>query len=182
MKSRWLLAALPLLVLAVLLGYFAVSLLAGGDKVLPSTLIDRPVPPTDLPALRAGEAALTDAEIRALAAQGPLLVNVFASWCVPCRAEHPFLMDLKKQGVTILALNQRDKPENAKAFLAALGDPFARIGMDSNGTASIEWGVYGVPETFVIDRAGKIRYRHVGAIDAEVLDKTLRPLLKSLGS
>lgn len=181
--NRWLLAALPLLILAVLLGYFGISLLAGGDKALPSTLIDRPVPAMDLPSLRAGEAALTDAEIRTLAAaQGPLLVNVFASWCVPCRAEHPFLMDLQKQGVTILALNQRDKPENARAFLAALGDPFARIGMDRDGAASIDWGVYGVPETFVIDRLGKIRYRHVGAIDATVLAKNLRPLLKSLGS
>jgi cytochrome c biogenesis protein CcmG/thiol:disulfide interchange protein DsbE len=84
--------------------------------------------------------------------------------------------------VTVIGLNQRDKPENAKAFLAALGDPFARIGVDAKGTASLEWGVYGVPETFVIDRAGKIRYRHVGAIDAEVLEKTLRPLLKSLAS
>ncbi len=180
--NRWFLAALPLLTLTVLLGYFGVSLMTGGDKALPSAMIDRPVPAMDLPSLRAGEAALTDSEIRALAAKGPLLVNVFASWCVPCRAEHPFLMELKAQGVTILALNQRDKPENARAFLAALGDPFARIGMDRDGAASIEWGVYGVPETFVIDRAGKIRYRHVGAIDATVLAKTLRPLLSSLGS
>lgn len=178
--SRWGLAALPLLVLAVLLGYFGLRLTEGGDRALPSSLIDRPVPPTDLPPLRAGEAPLTDGEIKALTAKAPLLVNVFGSWCVPCRAEHPFLMELQKQGVTIIGLNQRDKPENAIAFLAALGDPFARIGIDAKGTASLEWGVYGVPETFVIDRAGTIRYRHVGAIDAEVLEKTLRPLLKSL--
>ncbi len=180
--SRWGLAALPLLLLAGLLGAFGLRLLDGADRALPSTLIDRPVPATALPSLRAGDAPLTDAEIKALAAQGPLLVNVFASWCVPCRAEHPFLMDLKREGVTLVGLNQRDKPENAKAFLAALGDPFARIGVDANGAASLEWGVYGVPETFVIDRAGKIRYRHVGAIDKDVLDKILRPLLKSLAS
>lgn len=177
---RWGLASLPLIVLAVLMGYFGLRLMGDGDRSLPSTLIDRPVPPTDLAALRAGDPPLTDGAIKAMAAKAPLLVNVFASWCVPCRAEHPFLMDLQKQGITLIGLNQRDKPENGRAFLAALGDPFTLIGVDPTGAASLEWGVYGVPETFVIDRAGKIRYRHVGAIDAEVLEKTLRPLLKSL--
>lgn len=173
---------LPLLVFLGLAGWYGMGLMLGEeDRALPSALLDRPVPEFALPPLRTGEDGLDRAAVLALAAEkGPLLVNVFASWCLPCRAEHPLLMQLQKDGVTILGLNQKDAPENGRAFLKTLGDPYARIGADRDGKASIEWGVYGVPETFVVDRKGVIRHRHVGALDEDVLRKTLRPLLDEL--
>ncbi|MGE0725253.1 MAG: DsbE family thiol:disulfide interchange protein, partial [Alphaproteobacteria bacterium] len=98
-------------------------------------------------------------------------VNVIASWCVPCRAEHPLLNRLaKEQGVLVYGINHKDKPADARRFLDQLGNPYRRIGVDADGRASIEWGVYGVPETFVIDRAGRVRYRHVGALGPQDFD------------
>jgi len=109
-----------------------------------------------------------------------VLVNVFASWCVPCRVEHPVLMRLAEEGVPIFGINYKDAPEKAQAWLAELGDPFEKIGADRNGRVGIEWGVYGVPETFVIDAEGRIRYRFVGPIQARDLEQTLRPILAEL--
>jgi len=164
-------------------GWYGFGLLLNDDdRALPSQLIDRPIPNVSMPGLRDNDPAIASGDITALAQQGPLLVNVFASWCLPCRAEHPLLMELQKQGVTLIGINQRDKPEDAKTFLKALGDPYSRIGADRDGRASIEWGVYGVPETFVIDRTGRIRHRHVGPLDRTTLDKTILPLLKSLAT
>jgi cytochrome c biogenesis protein CcmG/thiol:disulfide interchange protein DsbE len=109
------------------------------------------------------------------------LVNVFASWCVPCRVEHPILMRLaEKDGVQIYGINYKDDAVAARRWLDQLGNPFARIGVDGNGRAAIEWGVTGVPETFVIDRDGRVRYRHVGPIQARDLDATILPLLRTL--
>lgn len=173
----------PLLVFLGIAGWYGFGLLlSDDDRALPSQLIDRPVPDVSLPALRDGDATVTSAEIAALAKQGPLLVNVFASWCLPCRAEHPLLMELQQKGVKLIGINQRDKPADAKTFLKALGDPYTWIGTDRDGRASIEWGVYGVPETFVIDKAGRIRHRHVGPMDRATLDKTILPLLKNLAA
>lgn len=174
---------LPLMIFLGIAGWYGFGLLLDNDdRALPSQLIDRPIPNVSMPGLRDGDAAIASGDITALAQQGPLLVNVFASWCLPCRAEHPLLMDLQKQGVKVIGINQRDKPEDAKTFLKALGDPYTRIGTDRDGRASIEWGVYGVPETFVIDREGRIRHRHVGPLDRATLDKTILPLLKSLAA
>ena len=107
------------------------------------------------------------------------MVNVWASWCVPCRAEHPVLTRLARD-VPVYGFNYKDKPEDAKRFLAELGDPYRRSGVDANGRAAIDWGVYGVPETFVVDGDGRIRHRHVGALTERAVAETIRPLLKSL--
>ncbi|MFD2265543.1 DsbE family thiol:disulfide interchange protein [Lacibacterium aquatile] len=174
---------LPLLVFLGIAGWYGFGLMLNDDdRALPSQLIDRPVPDLALPPLREGDEIVKAADIVALAKRGPLLVNVFASWCLPCRAEHPLLMELQQQGVKLIGINQRDKPEDAKTFLKALGDPYTWIATDRDGRASIEWGVYGVPETFVIDRTGRIRHRHVGPMDRAVLDKTILPLLRSLAA
>ena len=157
---------LPLAVAAVLAAVFAWALYAGRDpSVVPSPLIDKPVPTFRLPSLMGG-ADLTAAEFKGRVT----VLNVFASWCLPCRAEHPALMALARDGkARIIGLNFKDKPEDAKAWLKELGSPYARIGADHTGRAAIEWGVYGVPETFVIDKAGRIRHKLVGPITPEQL-------------
>ena len=161
------------LVPALLFALVAVWLLAGLDRdprALPSQLIDKPAPAFDLPPLDAIAPGLKTADL-----QGEVsLVNVFASWCVPCRAEHPLLTRLAaEKGVVIHAINHKDKPADARRFLDQLGNPYKRIGVDADGRASIEWGVYGVPETFVVDRAGRVRYRHVGALGPQDFDPVL---------
>ena len=104
------------------------------------------------------------------------IVNVFASWCIPCRDEHPVLEALKAEtGVRLFGINQKDAPENAAAFLAALGNPYDAIGADANGRVSIDWGVYGVPETFIVGRDGTIAFKHVGPINAAILATIIRP-------
>ncbi|MEM9439488.1 MAG: DsbE family thiol:disulfide interchange protein [Pseudomonadota bacterium] len=132
-------------------------------STLPSALIDKPVPEFDLPGLEA--AGLDKPGLASADLHGKVqLVNVFASWCGPCRIEHPFLMRMAREGVILQGFNYKDNPEDAAHFLDELGDPYERIGADRNGRAGIEWGVYGVPETFVIDAEGKIRHKHVGPI------------------
>jgi cytochrome c biogenesis protein CcmG/thiol:disulfide interchange protein DsbE len=111
------------------------------------------------------------------------VVNVFASWCIPCRTEHPVLTELKaRTGVRLFGINQKDAPENARAFLAELGNPYDRIGADGDGRVSIDWGVYGVPETFVIDARGMIRFKHVGPISAQSLNEELIPAIAAARS
>jgi len=113
-------------------------------------------------------------------ADGPMLVNFFASWCVPCRAEHPLLTRLAGEGVPLQGVAYKDKPEDAKTWLQQLGDPYKRIGQDRDGRTAIEFGVYGVPETYVIDRKGTIRYRQVGPITPSDYDTKIKPLLAEL--
>jgi cytochrome c biogenesis protein CcmG/thiol:disulfide interchange protein DsbE len=105
------------------------------------------------------------------------LVNIWASWCGPCRIEHPALMQLAAEGVTLHGINHRDEPANARGFLAELGDPFTLVGVDRTGRAGVEWGVYGVPETFVINGRGEIVYKHVGPIQGSDLEKRIRPAI-----
>ena len=160
-------------------GFLIAKTFFGYDRdALPSTLIGRPAPAMDLPPLFEGRPGLTAA---ALQAPGVKVVNVWASWCAPCRAEHPFLIDLKNAGVTVYGINHRDDPDNAKGFLAALGDPFDAIGTDRNGRASVEWGVYGVPETFVVDGQGRIVYKHVGPINPGELESRIWPAIRQAG-
>ena len=109
------------------------------------------------------------------------LLNVFASWCLPCRAEHPLLMRLARdEGIVVHGINYKDPPASARTFLVQLGDPYSRIGVDPEGRASIDWGVYGVPESFLVDREGRIRFKWVGPLTPQVVDETLIPLWRTL--
>lgn len=167
---------LPVLLFAGI-GVFLALGLGRDPATLPSVLIDKPAPTFALGPLPGRDArGFTSADLGG----APMLVNVFASWCVPCRIEHPVLDQLARDGVTIHAINYKDNPEDASSFLRALGDPFARIGVDRDGRAAIDWGVYGVPETFLIDAQGRIRYRHVGPLQPRDVERTIRPLLERI--
>ncbi|MFO7856909.1 MAG: DsbE family thiol:disulfide interchange protein [Paracoccaceae bacterium] len=177
MKRPPLWAAIPL-VLVLAFGVLAWTMLGRDKDTLPSVLIDRPSPDMDLPPLEEGGAGLTTAMLQA---DGVKLVNVWASWCGPCRVEHPELMRLEEMGVTILGLNYKDKPANAKGFLTELGDPYESVGVDERGRAGIEWGVYGVPETFVVDGDGRIAFKHVGPIQNDDLETKILPAMRAAG-
>ena len=168
-----------LLPLAVFLGmavYFAIGL-TKDPRILPSALLDQPVPAFDLPALKPEKPGLATGDLKGEVS----IVNVFASWCVPCRAEHPLWMKLAESGeVPIHAINWKDQRAAAVTWLQELGDPYGRIGHDPDNKAGIEWGVYGVPETYVIDREGRIRYKHVGPLFPETYTEVIAPLLKEL--
>ncbi len=171
---RLLLALAPLVVLAGLLGIFAVSL-NRDPGLVQSVLIDKPAPDFVLPAVEGtGVPGFDTAALRGEVT----VVNVFASWCIPCRDEHPVLEALKAQtGIRMFGINQKDAPENAVAFLRELGNPYDAIGADTTTRVSIDWGVYGVPETFIVDAAGVIRFKHVGPISMEKLASEIIPAL-----
>lgn len=180
--GRVLLFLVPLLLFAAVGAFLAVGLTRDPQK-LPSALIGKPAPEFALPPL-AGRAVadpaggLSKADLAG--GSGPVLVNVFASWCVPCRIEHPLLARLAEQGAVVHAINYKDKPEAAAAWLKELGDPYRRIGSDRDGRAGVEWGVYGVPETFVVDKAGNVVHKHVGPLMARDVERTILPLLERL--
>ena len=160
----------PVLVFAALAWFLFEGLRGPPPDELPSTLIDKPAPALTLPALDANAAGFGQQD---LAAGRVTVVNVFASWCLPCRTEAPQLAQLgQARGVRLFGLVWKDSRVKARAFLAEVGNPYARIGYDGDGRAGIDWGVYGVPETFIIDRHGVIRERFVGPItpDSLVLD------------
>ncbi len=168
---------LPVAVAALLVAVFLWALDPERDpSLVPSPLIDKPVPAFRVPSLGGG------GDLTEVAFAGRVTVfNVFASWCIPCRAEHPLLMEIARAGkAQVIGLNYKDKPAEAKAWLKELGNPYASIGADRDGRAGIEWGVYGVPESFVIDSAGRIRYKHVGPIMVHHLRETINPLIERL--
>jgi cytochrome c biogenesis protein CcmG/thiol:disulfide interchange protein DsbE len=176
--KRNLLVLLPLLAFLALAALFLYRLGAGDPSKLPSALIGRQAPKTDLPALegltRGGKAVpgLNNATF----AGNVTLVNVWASWCVPCHDEAPLLEEMAKdKRIQIVGINYKDAPDNARRFLNRYGNPFVAAGVDPNGRASIDWGVYGVPETFLIGRDGAIAYKLVGPITAENLKAVLQP-------
>jgi cytochrome c biogenesis protein CcmG/thiol:disulfide interchange protein DsbE len=181
MWRRRLLYLVPAIIFGVVAGYFLWGLDPGRDpRAIPSVMIDKPVPEFDLEPIAGMEGpGLAAADLR----NGKVaLVNFFASWCLPCRAEHPFLIELvTRDNVRLVGINYKNEPERARAWLAELGNPYAQIGADTTGRVGIEWGVYGLPETFVVDKGGRIRYRHVGPLDARALKQTIRPLLRELG-
>jgi cytochrome c biogenesis protein CcmG/thiol:disulfide interchange protein DsbE len=180
--GKRLLFLLPVVVFLVVSAYFAWGLLSGRDpSKVPSALIDQPVPQLDLkPVPGLSPPGLATADLTGQ--DQPVLLNVWASWCVPCRAEHPILMRLaEREGVKVYGINYKDKPGDAERFIDNLGNPYARIGADPDGRAGIQLGVYGVPETYVIGPTGKIRYKHTGPIDSKALNEKLLPLLKRLG-
>ena len=176
--SRSFVFLLPLLVFAGLAVAMAWGLTRNPDN-LPSALIGSPVPEFSLPPVKGRTLGLSSADLRGHVS----LVNVFASWCVPCRSEHPILMRLSGQGVVpIYGINYKDRPNDAAGWLNALGDPYDRTGADLDGRASIDWGVYGIPETFIIDSDGTIAYKHVGPFTQAMMDKTIIPLILKLQS
>jgi cytochrome c biogenesis protein CcmG/thiol:disulfide interchange protein DsbE len=173
--TRLALLVLPLLALVALITVFAFSI-DRDPSYVQSVLIDKaapqfvlePVPGIDVPGFNAA-ALIGEVSV----------VNVFASWCIPCRDEHPLLVALKEEtGVRLLGINQKDSPENARSFLAELGNPYDAIGADSNGRVSIDWGVYGVPETFVVDARGIIRFKHIGPISLQSLRDEVLPAIE----
>ena len=175
---RHLVLALPVLGVAGLVGVFA-SRLGEDPSRVASPLIGKLVPDFDLPPVQGRSAGLASTDLRGQVS----LVNVFASWCVACREEHPFLMQLAAtKTVPINGLNYKDAPNDAQRWLDANGDPFARTGADITGRAAIDWGVYGVPETYVIDADGRIAYKAIGPLNAEIFAQTIEPVLRRLGA
>lgn len=166
----------PVLVLLGVLAVFAVGL--GRDpREVPSALIGKPVPDFSLSPVQGRALGLSSTDLTGEVS----LVNVFASWCTACRYEHPLFMRLKAEGtVPIHGLNYKDAPQDAADWLDSLGDPYTRTGADRDGRVAIDWGVYGVPETFVIDRDGRIAYKHIGALTQQDLDRTILPLIAEL--
>jgi len=172
---RWL-YLLPAAVFALIAAGFYLGLGRDPD-LLPSPLIDEPAPRFALPPLPGSEKGLVAGDLPGQVT----LVNFFASWCQPCRQEHPVLTALAAtKRLPIYGIDYKDKGDAATAWLAELGDPYARIGAD-DGQVGIEWGVYGVPETFLVDRAGRIRYKHVGPLTQADVDTTILPLVAKLG-
>jgi cytochrome c biogenesis protein CcmG/thiol:disulfide interchange protein DsbE len=175
---RSLLYVLPLIVFLGAGAAFWWALESGRDpSKLPSALIDQPAPQFDLPPVEGvavpglAKADLQTGEVT--------LVNVFASWCVPCRAEHPILVRLAEQeGLRLVAINYKDEPAEARRFLDDLGNPYGRIGADPEGRTSIDWGLTGVPETFVVDGEGRIRYRHAGPIAPPEVESVILPAVE----
>ncbi len=176
---KW--VVVPVLVFAALVAVFAFALTTGDPSKLPSALIGKPVPATEFPAL----AGLTDGThpvpgftSKEFTGGNVSVVNFWASWCVPCAEEHALLMALKeKTGVPIYGVNYKDQPGSARRFLGRYGNPFKAVGTDDNGRGAIEWGVYGMPETFVVNGKGEIVYKHVGPISAQSLTLKLIPAI-----
>lgn len=182
--ARKFLALIPLIVFLGLAAIFYKQLAGGGStRELPSALIGKPAPIIKLPILVGLK--VNGVQVPALSGdifKGKVTVlNVFASWCAPCRLEHPQLLELSKDSrIQIVALNYKDAPENALRFLGQLGNPYTIVGVDEKGRAAIEWGVYGVPETYVIGKGGIIRFKHVGPISDVILNEEMQPLIEKL--
>ena len=170
----------PALIFAMVAGYLFWGLDPERDpRAVPTVMIDRPVPAFDLPPI----AGMTGPGLASADFQTgeTTLVNFFASWCLPCRVEHRYLTELaKRDGVRLLGINYKNEADLARSWLKKLGNPYARIGADVTGRVAIDWGVYGLPETFIVDGRGQIRYRHVGPIDEDALNREIRPRIKAL--
>ena len=171
-------ALIPLLIFIVLVGFLAVGL-SLNPRQIPSPLIDKPAPAFTLSALDAPEQKIAAQDLRGKV----WILNVWASWCVACRIEHPLLVEFSKTGtVPIYGLNYKDKRDDAIGWLAKFGNPYTRSLSDSDGLVGIDFGVYGVPETFVIDKTGVIRMKHIGPVTPEVLRDDIIPLVRKLGA
>ena len=179
--SRRLRFVAPLGLFAVIAAVFALALTSGDPSKLPSALIGKPVPPFELPPIEGllGEsAAVPGLSSKDLGSGEVTVLNVFASWCGPCHEEHPVLMELVRSGaVKLVGLNYKDGAADARRFLGKLGNPYGRIGSDSDGRVALDFGVYGVPETFVIDGKGRITFKHVGPLTAETVRDRLLPAI-----
>ncbi len=166
---------LPPAIFALLAGLFAGGMFREDPDALPSARNGQPAPPVVLTPLGEG-APFTDATLRE---DGVKLVNYWASWCAPCRVEHPILMEIAESGVPVYGINYKDRPDDALGFLAELGDPYAAMGADNAGRVALDWGVYGVPETYVIDGDGVIRLRFAGPVTREVYQTRILPAIEA---
>jgi cytochrome c biogenesis protein CcmG/thiol:disulfide interchange protein DsbE len=178
MQMRRLLYALPILLLA-LFGWLAWRGLAPDrdPSALPSALIGKPVPQFELPPLEAGAAKLATTDV----AGHVTVINFFASWCLPCKAEHPLLFELGKDyGVPVYGIAFKDRPAVTAAYIHEMGSPYAKIGLDENGRTGLDFGLMGVPETFILDKTGIVRYRLPMPLDPDRMRNEIGPLLKSL--
>ena len=172
-RRRYLVPVAIFAALTALLGWA----LTHNPREIPSALIGKPVPQFSLPPVQGRTLGLSSADLVGEVS----LVNVFASWCVACREEHPLFMQLKAGGgVPIHGLNYKDQPDNAARWLNTLGDPYTRTGADRDGRVAINWGVYGVPETFVITKDGRIAHKHIGPITPKDIEATILPLVRRL--
>lgn len=168
-----LLAAVPPIAFAAIAGLFLSGMFRNDPDGLPSTLVGQSAPQIIVEPL-SGRTPFTDAMLRA---PGPKLINFWASWCAPCRVEHPQLMKLQAEGLAIFGVNYKDDPRKAGRFLDDLGDPFEGVGADREGRMALDWGVYGIPETFVIDGNGKVLLRFAGPVTDAILERLIRPAL-----
>ena len=168
---------IPVLVFMAVAVFFAIGLSLDPSK-LPSALIDQPAPVFDLPGI---EGVAREGFSSNDLGGRVVLVNIFASWCLPCLAEHPQITALSRDHkIPVFAINKKDKPGNAAKWLEKNGNPYPRIGADNSGRVSVDWGVYGVPETFIVDKQKRIRYRHVGPIMPHDMKETILPLVEEL--
>lgn len=180
-RRRRLLVSLPLVLFLALALLFFVRLFAGDPSRLPSALIGRTAPPTELPPLPGlvRDGAPVPGISPAMFVGQVTLLNVWASWCVPCHDEAPLLMQLAEdRRLRIVGINYKDQPENARRFLGRYGNPFSAVGIDPNGRASIEWGVYGVPETFIVAPDSRIAFKLVGPITPQNIEAVLKPAIE----
>ncbi|TNE64663.1 MAG: DsbE family thiol:disulfide interchange protein [Alphaproteobacteria bacterium] len=168
---------LPLVVvLALVVLFLAMMLSDRNPKEIKSVIVGREAPAFSLPGLKDATATITDADLKS---GQPILVNFFASWCVPCRAEHEHLMELaRERHIPIIGIAYKDDPEKARAFLEELGDPYMVTANDADGRTGIDWGVSGVPETFVIDGKGIVRYRHWGPVVDGNIEAKVMPAIE----
>lgn len=172
-RRRLIMTALPVVGFAGLAALFWRGL-SGNPSRVPSNLLGQPVPAFDLPAVEG--LSLPGVSAADLAKGRVSLVNIFASWCGPCRDEHPLLMELaKRYDITLVGINNKDAPDDAVRFLNTLGNPYQMVGADKNGRVTIDWGGYGVPETFVVDGKGIIRYKVVGPLSRGIIENQLLP-------
>ncbi len=178
MKPRNLLLVLPPLIFLVFAAVAWVGLRRDNPDELPSALVGRPAPSIDRLTALGTDPAPTAAD---LTAPGVKLVNFFASWCGPCRIEHPELKALAAEGVPIVGINYKDQTADALAFLADLGNPYRLVGADATGRTALDWGIYGVPETFVIDGEGRILLRFPGPLTPEIVASRIRPAMEAAG-
>jgi cytochrome c biogenesis protein CcmG/thiol:disulfide interchange protein DsbE len=168
----------PLGLFLVLVGFLYAGL-GLNPREVPSPLIDRPAPAFSLPRLDDPGKSIRREDLLGKV----WVLNVWASWCAPCQQEHPLVIDLaKRTRVPVYGLNYKDQPGNARAWLQRLGDPYAATLIDFDGRVGIDWGVYGVPETFVIDAKGQVRYKHIGPLTEQAVRERIEPLLKQLGA
>ena len=173
MKAKFL---IPLILFVILVGFLAVGL-SRDPQEIPSPLIGKQAPAFELPQLGDPQKTFSPESMKGQ----PWILNVWASWCVACREEHPVLVELGKQDVApIIGLDYKDKRDDAMTMLARQGNPYLLSAFDANGRVGIDYGVYGVPETYIIDKAGVIRFKHIGPITMELLNKKIIPLLGDL--